>query len=339
LSIGNGTTTTALSGGTALNVGQWYHLAGTANSSGLATLYVDGISVANNPASSVLATTTGQNFRIGSRSAVNTITGFADEVKVFNYELSPSQIAWDYNRGGPVGWWKFDENNGSPTTINDSTGNVLSGTASTGAMDSSDWVAGKYNASLDFDGSDDVMTVTNSLPIDLNTGLFAGFTFSTWIYPNTVGETAGTIFQKGTNGSVTDASTTFCRVTGSTPFGIQCNLDLATSDAVFSVASAAPANQWTHIAFSWTNDADDEVTIWVNGVPTTSSASYSGDPTAESFNFYVAGNGTTSNNTRAFDGQIDDFRLFNYELNSQQMKMVMQNGAAVRSGPVTGSPE
>lgn len=324
-------TTQLSSNGPALNDGVWHFVTCVLSGSGTQlTVYVDGIQ-RNTVADSEGTLLSAKNLEIGRNGATSYFPGDIDDVRIYRYARTQAQIAWDYNHGDPLLRWKFDENSGSPTTLNDSTGNGLSGAAS-GTMDSSDWLAGKLNTSLDFDGSDDVVSVANSSPIDLNVGLVQGFTFAAWIYPNTVGETAGRIFQKGTNGSTTDASTTFCRVTGSTPFGIECNLDLATSDAVFSVSSAAPANQWTHVAFSWTNDADDEVTIWINGVPSTSSASYSGDPTAEANSLYVAGNGTTTSNTRGFDGQIDDFRVYGYELTSPQVKTLMNEGA-LRFGP------
>jgi hypothetical protein len=36
-----------------------------------------------------------------------------DEIKIYNYVRSPAQIAWDYNRGKPVAYYKLDECTGS----------------------------------------------------------------------------------------------------------------------------------------------------------------------------------------------------------------------------------
>lgn len=38
------------------------------------------------------------------------------------------------------------------------------------------------------------------------------------------------------------------------------------------------------------------------------------------------------------NGQIDDFRIFNFELTPVQVKALMNEGAATRFGPVTGTP-
>ncbi len=37
-------------------------------------------------------------------------------------------------------------------------------------------------------------------------------------------------------------------------------------------------------------------------------------------------------------GQIDDPRIYNYTLTAGQVKLLMNQGAAIRYGPVTGSP-
>ena len=35
--------------------------------------------------------------------------GKIDQVKLFNYARTQAQIAYDYNRGGPIAHYKFDE--------------------------------------------------------------------------------------------------------------------------------------------------------------------------------------------------------------------------------------
>ena len=70
-----------------------------------------------------------------------------DETMIFNRALTQEEIAWIYNKGKPVGQWKFDEGEGS--TAYDSTDNNKDCTI-TGA----DWVQGKFGSALDFDGND-----------------------------------------------------------------------------------------------------------------------------------------------------------------------------------------
>ena len=92
--------------------------------------------------------------------------GFIDDVRIFDYARSISEIRLDYNDGfaarfggspakdinrGLVGYWDFNEGNG--TTANDSSDSNNDGTLT--LMDSpTDWVAGKAGngGALDFDG-------------------------------------------------------------------------------------------------------------------------------------------------------------------------------------------
>lgn len=272
-----------------------------------------------------------------------------DDVKIYNYARSQAQAAYDYSEGQPFAHYKMDECTGTTVynaavsaqgvaagsngTWSGSSGtNTSAGTCTTSGA----WfngATGKFNSSLDFDGSDDAVSVTNASIIDLNEGLFHGFTFSTWVYPNSDGEgDAGKIFYKGTN--------TYCQTDGESAsrVNITCRVDLST-DAGYTVSSAIPINQWSHIAFSWTNDSDDEVTVWVNGTANTSSATYSGDTAVDTNNLIIGGNATGASNTTAFDGQIDDFRVYPYELTAAQVKLVMNQGAAARFGPAIGTPQ
>jgi hypothetical protein len=40
------------------------------------------------------------------------LNGLIDDVKIYNYARTPAQIAWDYNRGKPIAHWIFDECSG-----------------------------------------------------------------------------------------------------------------------------------------------------------------------------------------------------------------------------------
>lgn len=301
--------------------GTWNHVVYTFDGTNH-TLYLNGVY----QETSTVAANTGAASDVqvgynGDSTTEDWENGEIDEVKIWNYELTQSQVMYEFNRGGPIGWWKFDDNTG--TTAQDTGVQNLDGTLTN--MDAgTDWVSGKFNYALDFDGTDDFVSVTNANPIDLNVGLLQGFTFATWVYPHSDGETdVGQIFQKGTN--------TYCNTNGESGgrVDITCQVDL-TTDASFEVTSAIPINQWSHIAFSWTNDGDDEVTIWINGSPNTSSASYSGDPAADANNLLIGG-------STNYDGLIDDFRVYNYELSGSQIKQIM-NYSALRFGPPTGTP-
>ena len=104
-------------------------------------------------------------------------SGTTDQVRVYDYARTPAQIAWSYNRGKPVGWWRLDNDTG--TTAYDASGNTNNGTLTN--MDSAtDWVAGKRNNALDFDGSNDY--------VDIGTGPTSVNAVSFWVNPTTTTE-------------------------------------------------------------------------------------------------------------------------------------------------------
>jgi len=86
-------------------------------------------------------------------------SGFLDQVRVYNYARTPAQIAWDYNKGAPVAHWKFDEASG--TTANDSSGN-----AQTGTVTSANFVSGKLNNALAFNGTTSFVSATVSKSVN-----------------------------------------------------------------------------------------------------------------------------------------------------------------------------
>ena len=97
-------------------------------------------------------------------------------------------------------------------------------------------------------------------------------------------------------------------------------------------ADAFIINTWNHIALAYTDDGDDDITVYVNGIAR-GTADGSGAPATTDTNNLLIGGSSTAN----FDGQIDDFRVYNYELTAKQVQTMMNDGA-IRRGPVTGAP-
>lgn len=218
---------------------------------------------------------------------------------------------------------KFDEGNG--TSTNDSSPNNNDGSISGSAWKTSELcMSGNC---LYYDGSDDVVTVTNADSIDLDRHLAGALTFSAWIRPNGAGEgTGGQIFFKGTN--------TWLRVDtlSSGKLDIQASLDLGTTDATLNVSAVVNDNQWNHVAMSYTDDGDDEITLWVNGRSVGSSTDGVGAPASDANNLLIGG--TTTNN---FKGFIDDLKVYKTEKSADQIKAIAQKLAGSEgSGAVFG---
>src|SRR6185503_8777228 len=90
--------------------GVWTHFT-LVHTGGILYLYKNGVLVSST-ASGNTSSLTG-NIRFGRGTLAVFYQGAIDALKIFNYGRSAAQVAYDYNRGGPVAWWKFDECQGS----------------------------------------------------------------------------------------------------------------------------------------------------------------------------------------------------------------------------------
>jgi len=159
------------------------------------TVYVDGA------ISSTIVVNKWQHITITTGTSINATStdigryggnyfdGKIDDVRIYNYARTPAQIAWDYNRGAPIGWWKMDEGQDTATTCNatgatvyDYSGNSNNGTLTLGAAPTvaNARVEGKYSCALDFDGTDDYTSV-GDLSVETQTIAF-------WANPDSASE-------------------------------------------------------------------------------------------------------------------------------------------------------
>lgn len=267
-----------------------------------------------------------QNFRIGNTSdGSRTFDGKIDNVVIYNYIRNRPQISYDYNRGAPVAWWKMDECQGG--TLNDSSGNNLSGTITIGALGtqssigtcntaSSAWgngSIGKFNSSFSLDGNDDFATVTSSALIAPSE-----ITVTAWINPDGL-SAAGNIVSKGDNSGYR------MRVFSN---GTLDFIDRGATN-ILTTTSAVTNNSWSHVAFVGSSSG---LRIYINGKLVASNAVGYGAPNTGNLTI-----GTRNSGGERYSGKMDDLRIYNYALTQAQIQQVM-NGGAVRFGPNVGSP-
>lgn len=332
------TTGTTFTSATAVNDGKWHYLMCTRDDSQTerGKLYVDGVLSATS--SSITGSTINgfNSMLIGKdyQGTPNYFSGQIDDIRFYTYERTQAQVIQDMNAGHPapgspvgtpVGHWKFDEGadnmcSGGTNDVcnNGSTGNTYDGTSTATRTK-----LGKFNGALDFDGSDDVVTITNNTAIDMD-GNLATFTFGTWINPDSDGESdTGQIFNKG--------SSTYLRVdsqSGSN-LDLECNLDRATTDTNVNVSTAFAISGWNHVACSWNGST---LSVYVNGVLKGSSSSGTGAIASDANNLLIGGG--TSNN---FDGKIDEFKIYSQALTADQIKLEMNRGASQILGAVSAA--
>lgn len=257
-----------------------------------------------------------------------------DDVRVYSYVRTPAQIAWEYNQGGPIAWYKFDEcqgatiynsaltgngeaagNNGT-LSIGGTAPNTTPGTCSTtGAW--ADGATGKLNASMDFDGVDDAATFTQSYPVAWSNP----FSLSTWVYVPSSATWAnaymGNIVGKGD-------------YTGS--YGLTRNTTdnqvcawMRGDNTSFSDCLSITRDQWWHLTMVWDGTY---LTLYTNGVPSGSpgSTTLTGVPDVTSWSIggALAFAGASGN---LFTGFIDNVQLYNYALTPAQVQTTYNNGA------------
>lgn len=277
------------------------------------TLFVDG-SFSVDGTSSVLI---GEDFYIGaaprgddSRFFINSIL---DEVRIYNRALSEGEIERLYKltrpkvkaptRDGLVGYWPMEE--GSGTQVGDMSGNGNHGQMQN--MDpATDWVDGKYGKALDFDGSDDYIALTNELTID------DGRSLSFWAKrggKSTLDLVGGKI--DGDN-YVGFGGGNFVPKDG---IRVQ---DDNSSNTTWTISEADDVSIWHHWSLVWNNSG--EIELYVDGV-------FQSSKTGGTLYFSAIGQGYANNN-HAFNGQIDEVRIYNRALSESEIETLYESGQA-----------
>jgi hypothetical protein len=242
-----------------------------------------------------------------------------------------------------VGWWRFDECQG--TTAYDASGNGNNGSINIGAtapqtsagtctdgLSTSAWyngATGKYNASLNFDGVDDYVSIADTTDSVLD--ITNEITLSAWVKLDAVDNNDRIILKPYSSTSWTSpyAYYELYVMSDRTPrFGLSIN------SAYTSVSSSTPVslNTWNHIVATYNGS---QMKIYLNGKEI-ASKNQTGSINTNNEPVYIGTRTPVGN--EAIDGQIDDVRIYNYALTAEQVKALYNEGSAVRFGPSSGSP-
>jgi uncharacterized protein (TIGR02145 family) len=301
--------------------------------------YINGVQVRTGSMSFDVSYTIVDEYRIGGISSTYQDTifdGFIDDVKIFNYARTPAQIAWDYNRGKPVGYWKFDECQGA--TAYDTSGNGNNGTIAIGGTapqttagtcltptnGTGAWYNGrngKYNSAMSFDGVDDYVNMGDVLDIHKN-----DLTVEAWIKPSTVSP-ATNVYAVGKSDTGIDDGR--YAIGMSTDGHVRVVFDPG-NGLTFNSNATLTAGVWTHVVAVY--DRDVNLSIYINGVYDTgqSIASGNGLDFDNGLSFLIGSYMTTLD---FFPGLIDEVKIYNYALTPVQIKVAYNQGAAVRFAP------
>jgi hypothetical protein len=240
-----------------------------------------------------------------------------DEVKVYNYSRTNSQILEDMNGGHsvigaktPLAYYKFDEGHGTVANNAGIGGSGLNGTLTN--IPTNSWTNnGKFGKAVSFAGlnSDDYVSVADNSSLDVN-----NVTLSTWV--KVTGQTGGwqVVAWKGTAFEISINNGLYPR------FAIQnTGTTRVTCDAT---TTTLPLNQW--IALSLTYDGV-KIKGYVNGKEVIS-CNQTGNIINNVNPFSI------SDTTYELNGMIDEVKIYNTALTAEEVKQDYNRNSLISFG-------
>jgi hypothetical protein len=215
-----------------------------------------------------------------------------------------------------VGWWKLDETSG--LTAADSS--VFGNDGTLPNMAGNEWTNGTVGGALEFDGTDDYVSVPNSSSLQLTSAL----TMAGWIKADSWG--SGTdvdiIARKGEDNpnnyqlSIADGLATLYLDDG--------------DGSGYRGDTLLNTGQWYHIAATWDGTT---VRIYVDGVLDNDPPDLHGDNiSTDTRAFYIGGRSGAD----LLDGILDDIRIYNRALSEAEIKNFVTRPKAWNPNPTDG---
>lgn len=223
---------------------------------------------------------------------------------------------------GLVGYWKFDEGPGTGGIAPDSAGNN-DGTLTN--MASADWVEGKINNALDFDGSDDYVDILDSPSLSF-TG--PGISIAAWVNLNSLQTGERAIVRKNnqwqlgifpTSGTIRG----LVRTDGTNGW-------VATNDESFTFQTG----RWYHMALTYSGS---ELRLYVDGNQIGSPKNVTGN-IVDSSNDVAIGSNTddllVGVNDLSLNAVLDEVRIYDRALTLSEISILNDQTAPDGAGPV-----
>jgi glucose/arabinose dehydrogenase/chitodextrinase len=208
---------------------------------------------------------------------------------------------------GPAAAWGFGEGTGTTSadaTANNNTAALVNGLA---------WAAGKHGSGLNFDGTNDYLSVPNSTSTNISGN---ALTLSMWLSPSAV-TSDRVLLGKFWNTSMTSPYYQYgIELSGGTP-----NLQIGTTGGVLtaSMGSALPLNQWSHLAIVFSGT---QAQFYLNGT-LVSTKPLSASITARGNVMRV---GADLDPSQFYKGLLDDVRIYNRVQTAAEVQADMNTG-------------
>jgi hypothetical protein len=341
---GNGSGTDEASSTTLLRTsGLWYHITCVMDRSGTAIgqpglhIFINGIKEGSDTSLTEGSAANSSALRFGEGSSLREIEGTVDEVRIYNYARTPAQIIEDMNGGHPLGsspvgsqvaYWQFDEGYG--TTTQDTNINSLDGTlnnmASPGTSTSGWTNSGKFDKALNFDGSNDYVSVADNAALKLGINSYA---LSVWI-KRAVGISGDEFILSKNGAGGSDEYDMFIRSTGI----INCRIGVGATLQSQSSVSLADGN-WHHVICNVNRSGYGQ--IYVDGKPSGTAI----DLTAVTDNLTDTASLEIGRRPIGgyFNGTIDEVKIYAAALTPEQILIDYNQGQSTVMGALSTAPD
>jgi len=203
-----------------------------------------------------------------------------------------------------VGYWPFNETSG--TNAPDLSGNGNDGTL----VNSPTWVDGVVGKCLDFDGTDEYVSIAASADFDFRDVSTSPFTLTAWVKPTT--SRWNSVFSFGT---INYQSVSFA-VNASEQPTLTASANGSSWTINYHTDSSISLNVYSLI--SLTRDTSGIYTFYING-EIVDSLTYSTDILLNNYSVKVGGHYSLVGGTQ-FVGNIDEVRIYSTALTASEIK-------------------
>ncbi len=267
-------------------------------------------------------------------------SGQIDEVRVYNRTLSATEIWNLYQAGGGTrvnsansqvdalerglaGYWKLDD--GSGTTATDASTNGNTGTLTNGPT----WTTGQIGGAVSFDGTNDMIAITDSAVLD--TGGVGSW--CNWFYTDTNQSGVNTGFSHNTGGGTYAVIGSYLTSSSGALAGYVRIAGVAYSATTPVYSSGYWNGAWHHVCTTFDkNLSSGRLKLYVDGVIAGSNNAASGDIDAGITP--VIGAWKNSGPFEYFNGDTDEVRVYTRALSAEEIAKLYQSTAP--DNPDTG---
>lgn len=239
-----------------------------------------------------------------------------------------------------VAHYKMNDNL-ADTVVNESI-NDYHGVASHNTEDMS--VDGKISRALDFDAENDYIEITRNSNLDVyGKTVLSGFAWVNCRSNGSGGNSYGRVFDKMKEDSSGGATSGYrLRVRdpsgGYIKFGAYV-VTTGTRAYAWTNVALLGFNSFHHIGFTWNEDGDGALKMYLDGVKRalhgSSTPSSTNTPTDDSgHNLFISRTNDPGSAYEPFDGRIDDVRIYSHALTQAEITALYNNGSGIANSYV-----